>query len=127
MHAVTRALTAALVVLVALAQLPVGTIQVGTVECCCGEHAADETCGCPDCPAARDRDHDGQDQDRDPIITFMLTACSGELSGLAPSRGLLALRSPTARPPDGGGLWQECADTDSIPPSHIIEIVSPPG
>ena len=28
------------------------------VHCCCGDHALDRACSCPDCPADRDVDHD---------------------------------------------------------------------
>jgi hypothetical protein len=43
-----------------LMRIAVAGIAWGVIECCCGEHAGDHRCGCPDCPAA---DHDGDPDD----------------------------------------------------------------
>jgi hypothetical protein len=44
--------TALVLVTSVFARVAVAGIAWGDIECCCGEHAGDESCGCPDCPGA---------------------------------------------------------------------------
>lgn len=68
--------------------LPVGRlvtarVLAAAVECCCGPHAAHESCGCPDCPAG---EHAPVPQDEDDgDDTPSMTACTG-----APVEALVA-------------------------------------
>jgi hypothetical protein len=41
----------------AFARVAAAGLAWGTFECCCGEHAGDEACGCPDCPAGHQDEH----------------------------------------------------------------------
>jgi hypothetical protein len=43
--------TALVLVTSVFARVAVAGIAWGDIDCCCGEHAGDEACGCPDCPA----------------------------------------------------------------------------
>lgn len=40
-------------------------LQYGNLVCCCGEHASDTACGCPDCPAGKPHAHDASNDNRD--------------------------------------------------------------
>jgi hypothetical protein len=70
-----RSLLIALLAIATLVATPLMRIAVagiawGVIECCCGEHAGDHRCGCPDCPAAAgdgDGDDDG-DQHGAPVL-----------------------------------------------------------
>jgi hypothetical protein len=60
---VPRSLLIALLAIATLVATPLMRIAVagiawGVIECCCGEHAGDHRCGCPDCPASTDDDDD---------------------------------------------------------------------
>jgi hypothetical protein len=64
---VPRSLLIALLAIATLVATPLMRIAVagiawGVIECCCGEHAGDHHCGCPDCPTGDDEDdrHDGE-------------------------------------------------------------------
>jgi hypothetical protein len=64
---VPRSLLIALLAIATLVATPlmriaVAGIEWGVIECCCGEHAGDHRCGCPDCPASTDDDDDAGDQ-----------------------------------------------------------------
>lgn len=129
---------AALAVALVMALAPVGRAAAagfawGAIECCCGEHAGDEACGCKDCPAvhadAPGDDHDGDappeeegDQDGAPG----LSACGprGDLVTFAPGDAPLAApalvldrprASPAAPPPP-----------PPRPASHTVEPETPP-
>lgn len=46
-----------------LMRIAVAGIAWGVIECCCGEHAGNHRCGCPDCPAGEhDADHGDHDE-----------------------------------------------------------------
>jgi hypothetical protein len=50
--------TALVLVTSVFARVAVAGIAWGDIDCCCGEHAGDEACGCPDCPAGDHADGD---------------------------------------------------------------------
>jgi len=57
--------TLAVMLLVPLSGTAAAAFGWNPIDCCCGEHAGDEACGCPDCPAGHqdDDDDDGDDGD----------------------------------------------------------------
>ncbi|MBP9088945.1 MAG: hypothetical protein KBG15_22680 [Kofleriaceae bacterium] len=63
---VARALLSVMIVLVMLAgsvlRVAAAGLHYGMMSCCCGEHASDESCGCPDCPVAHQDDTDQANQ-----------------------------------------------------------------
>lgn len=68
---------ATLVLVVCLPMAQLATSWAGTTVCCCGEHAADHDCGCPDCPStATDDEYDQGDQDSETPAIASLGACS---------------------------------------------------
>ena len=57
---IARTLRVLVVLVVALVALAAPTLraaaaglQYGSLVCCCGEHASDTACGCPDCPVGK--------------------------------------------------------------------------
>jgi hypothetical protein len=75
----------ALVLLFALpvAQVARGATLPGEVHCCCGDHAADEDCGCPECPSAshahdEDDGDDHDDEDAPPSTSFRACGAEGQ-------------------------------------------------
>lgn len=48
----------AVLVVASLGRIAAANFDIGTIECCCGEHGADVACGCPDCPAVHADDDD---------------------------------------------------------------------
>jgi hypothetical protein len=72
----------------------------GTVTCCCGDHAGDDSCGCPTCPAA-------QGEDDEQAHETQLRSCGGAAliaSGqsvelLVGPESLIIHRAPSVRVP----------------------------
>lgn len=58
----------------------------GTVTCCCGDHAGDDSCGCPTCPAA-------QGEDDEEIQESQLRSCGGA-GVIAPGQTVKLLSGP---------------------------------
>jgi hypothetical protein len=60
MARIVRSMVAMAMVIIALGaaitRVASAGVSVGDLRCCCGVHAGDEDCGCPDCPVA-DSDH----------------------------------------------------------------------
>jgi hypothetical protein len=74
----------------------------GTIECCCGEHAGDESCGCKDCPAAvHDEEQDDHDDDAPPAEGGEMTACGpqAQLVVFAPGAAIVMPTFDLAREP----------------------------
>lgn len=66
---IARALRVMMVIAVALFALAApmlraahAGLQYGTLVCCCGEHASDTACGCPDCPVGKQHAANHQSQ-----------------------------------------------------------------
>ena len=56
--------TLVVLLLVPLAETAGAAFGWDPIDCCCGEHAGDEACGCKDCPAGhQDDDHDGEERE----------------------------------------------------------------
>lgn len=63
------AIAVALVLLTSVvARVAVAGIVWETFECCCGEHAGDKACGCPECPAGQHAESDEHDGDGAPSV-----------------------------------------------------------
>jgi hypothetical protein len=60
---VVALIAAAIILMAGSVRFAAAGLTYGTTSCCCGPHASDHRCGCPDCPTADqahgDDDHDG--------------------------------------------------------------------
>ena len=99
LHRLLATVTALLLCLtLSFSQLSLADVQASIV-CCCGEHPADQACGCPDCPVAdgnqeQQADHDEEEnRDRGPSVS----PCSGrtEVGYSAPTTDLLLPQMPS--------------------------------
>jgi hypothetical protein len=61
--------------LVPLAETASAAFGWDPIDCCCGEHAGDEACGCPDCPAGHQDDHDDDGEGQDDGTTPGFRSC----------------------------------------------------
>lgn len=85
----------------------------GTVTCCCGDHASDDSCGCPTCPAA-------QGEDEEQVHETQLRSCGGAaliapgqiVKLMSGSESLVIHEAPSVRIPL---LYEDLA----IPPGPI--------
>lgn len=109
------AITLVVVLLAPVADAAGAAFGWDPIQCCCGEHAGDEACGCPDCPAGHqnERDDDGDDDgdDRSPGLracgaTGHVAVPGGFAEAILPAPPVLiapiarnAPRPPAVRPP----------------------------
>ena len=64
---VVALLAVAILIAAPVVRVAFAGIAWGTITCCCGEHAGDHDCGCPDCPAG-ERASDGDSDDGAPHV-----------------------------------------------------------
>ena len=103
----------AILVAAPVARVAFAGVEWGTVDCCCGEHAGDHRCPCPDCPAA---DHPSGD-DAPPDGAPHVEPCGANAQWVSPAtmppfvaptvaairapvRRVLLLPDPFTAPPD---------------------------
>jgi hypothetical protein len=108
----------------ALAQLATGGIVIGEIECCCGTHAGDAPCGCPDCPVAHGgHGHDGAraahhgDSDAPPVTSFRACGAEGHLVDAPAFPPFLPL--PAIAVADVPHRLEPAPPPAPLPPSHL--------
>jgi hypothetical protein len=89
------ALVIATLVATPLVRIAAAGIAWGVIECCCGEHAGNHRCGCPDCPAG---DHDDGDHDSEMPGLGPCGANAQWLSPIALAAFVAPARTAPARP-----------------------------
>ncbi len=121
---------AALAVALVMALAPVGRAAAagfawGPIECCCGEHAGDQACGCKDCPAAH-ADAPAEDSDGDSDGAPGLSACGprADLVTFAPGDAPLAAPALALDEPRAGPAAPP--PPSPRPASHTVEPETPP-
>lgn len=104
--------------------------HVGSVECCCGPHSADDDCGCPDCPAnvvtqttEHTQDHPGESEGSSFLPRMFPCASMGlELDVNEIPDWIQALAWAPVGPPGTLGVERSMA----APRSHIADLDAPP-
>lgn len=91
-HRLLALVTALVLLTSAVARVAVAGMLWSSVECCCGEHAGNERCGCADCPAGDHGDED-QDSDESPLIA----ACGAHASIIHPAVVVAVVVPPPPR------------------------------
>lgn len=113
-----------------VAQMAVAA-QAGSVVCCCGEHAADDDCGCPDCPSAVGDASDDHDHGAAVLAgTDQVRRCGADSHvGTPPSHFDMTLpvavwpaqRLGALMPaPPGPGRTQTTLGPESPPPEQLL-------
>src|SRR5687768_1262584 len=91
------------------------------IHCCCGVHAGDHDCGCPDCPAGNrgDGDHRGD-------TTPTVRPCGANADWVSPATipPFVAPAVPALIVPARRAL--AIPDDDLAPPTRVVVPVTPP-
>jgi hypothetical protein len=116
-------LTVAMLVAAPVVRVAFAGLVWDAIQCCCGVHAGDHDCGCPDCPAGKPDPAQGGDRgDTTPTVR----PCGANAEWVSPATipPFVAPTAPALIVPARRAL--AIPDADHAPPARVVVPVTPP-